>query len=79
MQKIIEQSLRKHRWYKNPYNIEQDIQELKIDIASDIQKEWKVVGKGEVTITKVGDKDIIDLFDDYLGKEIEIAVRQIDG
>ena len=39
----------------------------------------KVVGKGEVTITKVGDKDIIDLFDDYFGKKIEIAVRELDG
>jgi hypothetical protein len=103
MQKIIEKRLRNYstnalldtktnqsvcvgdRIYRLPDSM---IRNLAKQIASDIQKEWKVIARGEVRMLPnlgeymVGDSDndetIILKILHYQGKEIEIAVRIID-
>jgi len=101
MQKIIEKRLRNYstnalldtktnqsvcvgdRIYRLPDSM---IRNLAKQIASDIQKEWKVIARGKVDSASfngytINGKLVNDLMDKILnrnfGKEIEIAVRRI--
>jgi len=86
MQKIIEDRLKS--WYMEgkDFVTERDLCNIAYLIASDIQKEWKVIARGIVNFDMqmeefdIGGKDIYEPIAKYQrdGKTIEIAVRILD-
>jgi hypothetical protein len=88
MQKIIEDRLKS--WYMEgkDFVTERDLCNIAYLIASDIQKEWKVIARGKLQITGydisvLDDSEIIyidtdEFWKEYHGKTIEIAVRILD-